>query len=63
MITEKFRPEKYSDERRSRVLELLKDKMAHAVVTAPVAAEAEAEGPADLVAALEEIMADMKRQP
>jgi DNA end-binding protein Ku len=58
-----FRPEKYADDRRSRVLELLKGKMVDAVVTAPAAADAEGEGPADLIAALEEIMADMKRQP
>jgi len=30
-------------------------------VTAPAAADEEGEGPADLVAALEEIMADLKK--
>jgi DNA end-binding protein Ku len=55
-----FRPEKYADERREKVLEILKDKKG-AVVEAPEAAEAEGEGPPDLVAALENIMAEMKK--
>jgi DNA end-binding protein Ku len=55
-----FRPEKYADERREKVLEILKNKMG-AVVEAPEAADAEGEGPPDLVAALENIMAEMKK--
>lgn len=55
-----FKPEKYADERREKVLELLKEKKG-AIVEAPEAAEAEGEGPPDLVAALENIMAEMKK--
>jgi DNA end-binding protein Ku len=53
-----FKPEKYADGRREKLLELLKGK---ATVEAPEAAEAEGEGPADLIAALEGIMAEMKQ--
>jgi len=56
-----FDPEKYADERRKRILDLLKKK---AKEKAPVEApeiEEEGEGPADLVAALEESMRKMKR--
>jgi DNA end-binding protein Ku len=56
-----FQPEKYANQRREKVLELLKDKLESAPVTAPVITEAEEEGPADLVAALEEIMREMKK--
>ena len=55
-----FKPEKYADEHREKVLELLKKKKG-ALVEAPEAAEAEGEGPPDLVAALEGIMAEMKK--
>ncbi len=55
-----FKPEKYADERREKVLELLKGKKG-VIVEAPEAAEAEGEGPPDLVAALENIMAEMKK--
>jgi DNA end-binding protein Ku len=54
-----FRPEKYANERREKVLEILKNKKG-AVVEAPEA-EIEGEGPPDLVAALENIMAEMKK--
>jgi DNA end-binding protein Ku len=57
-----FQPEKYADQRREMVLELLKDKMESATVAAPAITEAEEEGPADLVAALEEIMREMKQK-
>jgi len=60
MLTE-FRPDKYADERRHKLLEILKGKQGKAIVTAPVAGEAEGEAPADLIAALEEAMAEMKR--
>lgn len=59
MLTE-FRPEKYADERREKILKLLQEKRGTGTVTAPEGAEEDA-GPADLVAALEEIMAGMKR--
>jgi len=55
-----FKPEKYADERREKLLELLKNKKG-AIVEAPEAVEAEGEGPPDLVAALENIMAEMKK--
>ena len=57
-----FNPAKYADQRREKVLELLKEKRGSAIVTAPAVTEAEEEGPADLVAALEEIMAEMKQK-
>jgi len=60
MLTD-FKPEKYADERRKQLLELLTAKKDKALVTAPAAADEEGEGPADLVAALEEIMADLKK--
>ncbi|MGB9080535.1 MAG: Ku protein [Desulfuromonadaceae bacterium] len=57
-----FDPGKYADERREKVLELLKQKMKENVpVEAPALEEDEGEGPSDLVAALEEIMRDMKK--
>lgn len=58
-----FDPAKYADGRRERVLELLKRKaQKQAPVEAPQAAAEEGEGPPDLVAALEEIMRDVKRK-
>jgi len=60
MITD-FNPEKYADERRKKILDLLEKK---AKEKAPVEApevEEEGEGPADLVAALEESMRKMKK--
>ncbi|MFZ2951076.1 MAG: Ku protein [Desulfuromonadaceae bacterium] len=57
-----FDPGKYADERRGKVLELLKQKIKeNAPVEAPALEEEEGEGPPDLVAALEEIMRDMKK--
>src|SRR6266568_801009 len=56
-----FNPGKYADERREKVLDLLKKKAkAKAPVEAPAVEEEEGEGPADLVAALEEIMRSVK---
>lgn len=57
-----FKAEKYADERREKLLELLREKKDKATVTAPEASLDEGEGPADLVAALEEIMADLKQK-
>lgn len=57
-----FEPEKYADRRREGVMDLLKMKMKEqAPVESPVMAEEEGEGPPDLVAALEDIMRDVKR--
>jgi len=56
-----FKPEKYANERREKLLALLSEKKDTATVTAPEAALDEGEGPADLVAALEEIMAEVKK--
>jgi DNA end-binding protein Ku len=57
-----FHPEKYADQRREKVLHLLEEKKGRAMVTAPLITESEEEGPADLVAALEEIMRQMKEK-
>jgi DNA end-binding protein Ku len=63
MITD-FDPAKYADKRREKVVDLLKMKMKEqAPVEAPVIEEEEGEGPADLVAALEEIMREVKKKP
>lgn len=58
-----FDPGKYADERRAKVMELLQRKLKEsAPVEAPeVRGEEEGEGPADLVAALEEIMRKVKQ--
>ncbi len=56
-----FDPAKYADERREKLKVLLEAKMKkQAPVEAPVVAEEEGAGPADLVAALEESMRNMK---
>lgn len=56
-----FDPGKYADDRRKRVLDLLKRKMRERPpVEAPVSEEEEVEGPADLIAALEESMRKVK---
>ena len=61
MMTD-FEPAKYADERRERVLALLKEKIREkAPVEAPEGEKEEGEGPPDLVAALEEIMRDVKK--
>jgi len=57
-----FDPGKYADERREKVMNLLKHKMKEqALVEAPAVEEEEGEGPPDLVAALEKIMHDVKK--
>ena len=61
MMTD-FNPGKYADERREKVLEFLKEKArGKGTVEAPARAEAGEEGPADLLATLEEIMLEVKK--
>lgn len=63
MMTD-FDPAKYADQRREKIMDLLKIKMKEqAPVEAPVVEDEEGEGPADLVAALEEIMREVKNKP
>jgi DNA end-binding protein Ku len=58
-----FSPEQYADERREKIMNLLKKKAkAKAQVEAPEVEEKEGEGPADLVAALEESMRKVKKK-
>ncbi len=58
---EDFDPGKYANERRTKLMDLLAKKAKEkAPVEAPVAEEEEEEGPADLVAALEESMRQVK---
>lgn len=60
-LTKEFDPGKYADVRRKGIMELLMKKAKERPpVQAPAAAEEEREGPADLVAALEESMKKMK---
>jgi len=60
-MIEDFHPEKYADERRKRVMSLLEAKAKEKPpVEAPAVKEEEEEGPADLVAALEESMRKVK---
>ena len=60
-MIEDFHPEKYADERRKRIMGLLEAKAKEkAPVEAPAVEEEEGEGPADLVAALEESMRKVK---
>ncbi len=57
-----FNPEKYADERREQIMNLLKKKAKEkAPVEAPEVEEEEGEGPADLIAALEESMRKVKK--
>ena len=57
-----FDPEKYADQRRKKVMELLKKKAKEkGLVEAPEVEEEEGEGPADLVAALKESMRKVKK--
>jgi len=57
-----FEPEKYANERRRKIVDLLKKKAKEeAAVEAPEIEEKEGEGPADLIAALEEIMREVKK--
>lgn len=60
-MMEDFNPKKYADGRRKRILDLLEAKAKEkAPVEAPAVEEEEGEGPADLVAALEESMRKVK---
>ncbi len=60
-MIEDFDPGKYADERRKKIVDILATKMKNkATVEAPAVEEAEGEGPADLVAALEESMRKVK---
>jgi DNA end-binding protein Ku len=57
-----FSPEKYADRRRKKIMDLLKKKVKEkALVEAPEVEEEEGEGPADLIAALEESMRKVKK--
>jgi DNA end-binding protein Ku len=57
-----FNPEKYADNRRKKIMDLLKQKAKEkAPVEAPEVEEEEGEGPADLIAALQESMRKVKR--
>jgi DNA end-binding protein Ku len=60
-MIEDFDPGKYADERRKKLMDLLTTKAKEkAPVEAPVVEEEEGEGPADLVAALEESIRKVK---
>jgi len=59
-MTSDFTPERYSDERRKKIMKLL-DRKAKAAVHAPDTGEEEAEGPVDLIAVLEESMRQVKK--
>jgi len=60
-MIEDFNPGKYADERRKKLVELLAAKVKEqALVEAPAIEPEEGEGPADLVAALEESMRKVK---
>jgi len=57
-----FNPEKYADGRRKKIVALLKKKVKEAApVQAPEIEEEAAEGPADLIAALQESMRKVKK--
>lgn len=58
-----FNPGPYADARRQRIVALLKKKAKEkGAVEAPAAAAEEGEGPADLIAALEESMREVKKK-
>jgi len=57
-----FNPEQYTDARRQRIIDLLKKKAKEkGQVEAPAVEAEEGEGPADLIAALEESMRQVKK--
>ena len=61
-MTTDFNPDKYADGRRRKIMKLLKKKAKEqAPVEAPQAEEEGGEGPADLIAALEESMRTVKK--
>ena len=60
-MTGDFHPERYANERRKAIVDLLKRKLKEkATVEAPEVEEEEGEGPADLIAVLEESMRKVK---
>ncbi len=62
-MIEDFDPEKYADERRKKIIDLLKKKVKEkAPVEAPEVEEEEGEGPPDLIAALQESMRKVKKK-
>jgi DNA end-binding protein Ku len=56
-----FKPEKYADERRKKIMNLLKKKEKEKAPVEAPEVEEEGEGPADLVAALQESMRKVKK--
>lgn len=62
-MTGDFRPDKYADERRKKIMKLLDLKAKQkGTVQAPEVEEEEGEGPVDLVAVLEESMRQVKKR-
>jgi DNA end-binding protein Ku len=62
-MTADFNPDKYADERRKKLVTLLKKKAKQqAPVEAPTIEEEEGDGPVDLIAALEESMRKVKEK-
>ena len=59
-MIEEFDPGKYADGRRNKLMDILATKAKEKLVEAPAIGEEEGEGPADLVAALEESMRKVK---
>jgi DNA end-binding protein Ku len=61
-MTADFNPDKFADERREKILEILKKKAKRtAPVEAPEVEEEEGEGPVDLIAVLEKSMRKVKK--
>jgi DNA end-binding protein Ku len=61
-MTSDFNPDKFADERREKILEILKKKAKKtAPVEAPEVEEEEGEGPVDLIAVLEKSMRKVKK--
>jgi DNA end-binding protein Ku len=61
-MTAEFNPDKYADDRRKKIMKLLEKKAKEkGTVEAPEVGEEEAEGPADLIAVLEESMRQVRK--
>lgn len=61
-MTADFDPDRYADDRRTKIVKLLRKKQKEqAPVEAPALEEREGEGPVDLIAALEESMREAKK--
>jgi len=61
-MTADFNPDKYANERRKKIMNLLKKKAKEkGTVEAPEVVEEEAEGPVDLISVLEESMRQVKK--